>query len=298
MQNTDHSRFLVTGAGGQLGAELCRQWGASAVGVDLPEFDLTRAETIEQTLDRVRPTAVVNTAAYTQVDRAEEESELCAAINSRGVALLAEACKARDCALIQLSTDYVFGGEPLRQHPYTEDEPPKPQGVYAHTKLQGEQAAARCPNHLVVRTCGLYGPLGPRTAGNFVHTMLRLAEQRDRLSIVDDQVVTPSYVVHVARSIRFLVERNHWGTWHVVNDGQTTWLGFAREIFRLAGSDVELEPITTEQFGAPAPRPRFSVLDTSKYRALAEVPPLPSWQEALAEYFAAHRSTEASGGPL
>jgi dTDP-4-dehydrorhamnose reductase len=282
--NCPATRYLVTGAEGQLGSELCRLRGAQAVGVDLPEFDLTRPETIEQTLDRVRPAAVINTAAYTRVDRAEEEPELCNAVNVKGVGHLAEACEARGCALVHISTDYVFGQDDPRREPYRETDPPEPRGVYARSKLQGEQQAARCTRHLVVRTCGLYGELGPRSPGNFLHTMLRLARERERLSIVDDQHVTPSYVPHVARAIRFLVEREQGGTWHVVNGGSTTWFGFAREIFRLTGHRVELEAITTEQFGATAPRPRYSVLDTSKYGALAGAPPLPCWQEALGEY--------------
>jgi dTDP-4-dehydrorhamnose reductase len=277
-------KVIVTGALGQLGSELCRQLGAAAVGLDLPQFDLTDRDGVLAQLRELRPRAVVNAAAYTQVDRAEQEPALCRAVNAAGVAHLAEACRAIDCPLLHVSTDYVFGGNTGRKTPYRETDPPYPQSVYAQTKLDGEHQAAAWEKHFVVRTCGLYGRLGPRTGGNFVETMLRLGRDCKRLRVVRDQHCTPSYVGHVAQAIRFLLETEAYGTYHVVNAGETTWYDFAAEIFRRAGMPVVLEPITAAEYGAPAPRPAYSVLDTAKYHALPGCPIMPSWKEALAEY--------------
>lgn len=289
--------IAVTGAGGQLGAELCRQLGAKAAGLDLPEFDLADRPRLLATLRQIRPRAIINTAAFTLVDKAETEPGLCRAINCDGVAHLVEACRELDCALVQISTDYVFGGEVGRATPYREDDAPSPQGVYARTKLEGEREAARWHRHCIVRTCGLYGRLGPRSPGNFVETMLRLGTERRKLRVVNDQVCTPSYVPHVARAILFLLEARAFGIYHVVNSGHTTWYQMAAEIFRLTGAAVELQAIRTSEYGAPAPRPAYSVLDTTKYHALPGRPQMPSWQAALAEYLSARGRRVADHSP-
>ena len=276
-------RIAITGAGGQLGSELCRQLGVAAWPLDVPEFDLTDRESVRRALATVQPTAVVNTAAYTLVDRAEQDAERCWKINAEGVGYLADACRELDCPLVQISTDYVFGRDTTRTRPYREEDEPGPAGVYAESKLGGERQAAAWPKHVIVRTCGLYGFPGPKTAGgNFVDTMLRLGRERGHLRVVDDQHCTPSYVPHVARAVAFLARAGAYGAFHVVNSGATTWHDFADEIFRQAGLKVALERITTAQYGAVAPRPGYSVLDTAKYHALGG-PPMPSWQEALRE---------------
>lgn len=279
--------IAVTGAGGQLGGELCRRLGERALPLDVPRFDLTDAEGVLQTLVDLRPGAVINTAAYTLVDRAEQDADRCRRINADGVAHLAEACRRLDVPLVQISTDYVFGSDLNRTTPYREDDTPGPLGVYAQSKREGEVQAAAWPQHVIVRTCGLYGRRGPQTsASNFVDTMLRLGREGKPLRIVDDQQCTPSYVPHVAAAILFLLEARRFGTYHVVNRGATTWYGFASEIFRLSGLQVPMERITTAQYGAPAPRPLYAVLDTSKYHALGG-PAMPRWQDALAEYLRA-----------
>jgi len=281
-------KIAITGSQGQLGAELCRQLAPEVVGLDLPEFDLTDRDRLMARLAEIRPQAVINTAAFTRVDLAETQEEACRAVNVQGVAHLIEACRALDCTLVQISTDYVFGGEPDRKVPFREDERPTPQGVYARSKLDAERIAATWPKHVIVRTCGLYGPAAPRSAGNFVDTILRLAGQGRSLRVVHDQTCTPSYVPHVARAAAFLATGAPPGTYHVVNSGQTTWYEMAAEILRRSEIEVPLTPITTAEYGAPAPRPAYSVLDTAKYHALTGRPPMPPWQEALAEYMA-HR---------
>lgn len=282
-------RLAITGAGGQLGGELCRMLGGEAIALDVPEFDLTDAAAVRRLLLAARPAAVINTAAYTLVDRAEQDRERCWKINSEGVGCLAEACRELDCPLVQISTDYVFGRDRTRTAPYRETDEPGPEGVYAESKLGGERQAAAWRKHMILRTCGLYGRPGPKTAGgNFVETMLRLGKERGHLRVVDDQHCTPSYVPHVARAAIYLAQAGAYGIFHVVNSGATTWHDFAQEIFRQAGLNVTLERITTAEYGAAAPRPGYSVLETSKYRALGG-PAMPAWQEALAEYLASRR---------
>lgn len=278
--------IAITGSGGQLGSELCRRLGEQAIALDLPDFDLTDGPRMRQTLAELGPAAVINTAAYTQVDRAEDQAELCWQINSAGVGELAASCRALDVPLVHVSTDYVFGSDTGRNSAYREEDRPAPRGVYAQSKFEGERQASVWRKHVIVRTCGLYGKPGPKTpASNFVDTMLRLASQGKPLRVVDDQRCTPSYVPHVARALLFLLEGGHFGLYHVVNGGETTWYDFAREIFRQSGLDVAMERITTSQYGARAPRPSYSVLDTGKYRSLGG-PPMPDWRDALVEYLA------------
>ncbi|MGD0896803.1 MAG: dTDP-4-dehydrorhamnose reductase [Thermoguttaceae bacterium] len=281
-------KILVTGAAGQLGRELCRQLGPSAVGVDLDTLDLTDGPAAAEAVARAAPQAVINCAAYTAVDRAENEPAVCRAVNAAAVAHLAGACRRLDCPLVQISTDYVFGAG-RAGHAHREADPPSPQGVYAKSKLEGEVAAAGAPKHLIVRTCGLYARPSHHQARNFVETILRLARSRPSLRVVNDQCCTPSYAPHVARAVLFLLGVNAkraapWGIYHVTNTGRATWYEFAREVVRLAGLAVPIEPITTAQFGAAAPRPPYSVLDTAAYHRLGG-PPMPDWKAALSEYF-------------
>ena len=287
-------RVVVTGANGQLGGELCRQLGDRAVGLDIDSLDLTDGTAVAERMFELRPRAIVNCAAYTQVDKAEKEPELCRAVNAEAVGHLARACGELDCSLVQISTDYVFGTPPDRARPWREDDRPSPRGVYAATKYEGEQLAARHPKHYIVRTCGLYARPDDKKAKNFVRTMLRLGKTRSELRVVEDQRCTPTYVPHLARAVSFLLGDSGapppWGTYHVTNTGETTWREFAAEIFRLAGIEASLTPITTAEYGAAAPRPPYSVLDTAKYHRLGG-PPMPGWKEALAEYF----SDTASG---
>ena len=291
-----HTRILVIGSQGQLGSELCRQLGDRAVGLDFPDLDITDRRSVAAAMAASRPGAVINTAAYTRVDQAETEPEACFAVNATGVAHLAEACCAADAALVQVSSDYVFGGDRPVRAPYRESDEPHPEGVYASSKREGELCAAACPKHIIIRTCGLYGHRAPRAAGTFVDTMLRLAETRNVLRVVDDQHCTPTSVVHVARAIAFLLESGAGGVYHVVCRGQTTWLGFAREIFRQADLDVRVDPISTAEYGLAAPRPAYSVLDTGRYHALAGCPVMPPWEEALAEYLDSIGRRAGSGG--
>lgn len=275
---------VVTGALGQLGAELCRQFGPEAVGLDLPEFDLTDSARVFASLRAIRPQAVVNAAAFTGVDDAERDPARCRAVNVEGSVHLERACRSLDCPLVQISTDYVFGRDPGRRTPYRETDETGPLGVYAQSKWESETVVRQWPKHLIVRTCGLYGRPAERSAGNFVETMLRLSASRARVRVVADQRCTPTYTPHMARAVRFLLTLGARGTYHVSNAGDTTWYEFAQEIFGQAGRHVEVEPIPSAEWAAAAPRPAYSVLDCSKYLAIPGAPSLPPWEKALREY--------------
>ncbi len=281
-------KILVTGAYGQLGGELCRMLRDDAAPRDIDTLDLTDEQAVAKALLEVRPDAVINCAAYTQVDRAEAEEKAARAVNVAAVEYLAHACDTLNCPLVQISTDYVFSGED-RDTPYREDALPSPRSVYARSKYDGELAAARCAKYLIVRTCGLYARPGDERANNFVKTILRLGRSRSELRVVADQHCTPSYVPHVARAVLSLlgVDRSEpapWGIYHVTNRGAATWYNFAAEIIRLSGMEVSLKAITTAEYGPAARRPAYSVLDTTKYHALGG-PAMPTWKEAVAEYF-------------
>lgn len=278
--------IVITGASGQLGSELGRQLGGEAIGLGRKQLDITNDNEVSRVLHELRPEVVLNTAAYTQVDKAEVDTELCRRVNVEAVGNLARACERLGATLVHVSSDYVFDGYHEHKQPWTETDLPRPTGEYALSKFDGETAAARCKRHFIVRTCGLYGRVDPPgEAKNFVETMLKLGQTRDHLRVVNDQHCTPSSTVDVARAIVFLMGIEAYGLYHVTNAGETTWFNLAEEIFRLAKISVEVEPITSEEYGAAAPRPCYSVLSTEKYRALGG-PDLPPWQTALQTYLA------------
>lgn len=277
-------RVLVTGSGGRLGSELCQRFGVRAVGVDLPEFDLTVRESVLLAFSQHRPDLVINTAAYTQVDRAESEVELCWSVNVRGVERLVDACRGAGAGLVQISTDYVFDGR--KTAPYVETDDPNPLGAYGRSKLEAERIVAGLPNHLIVRTAGLFGPAGPTSGGSFVETMLRLADRGRPIRVVSDRFASPTYTGDLARAIESLVSARAVGIYHVVNAGVATWHDLAVEILRLAGRAARVEPILSADYPSAAERPKQSALDTGKYDRTPGRYPMPSWKAALAAYLA------------
>lgn len=280
------TKIAIIGANGQLGTELCRQFGEAAVGLARPEFDLTNAGAAGDRLTSLRPEVIINAAAYTAVDRAEDEPARCQQVNTDAVRMLADVACRLNCLLVQISTDYVFEQRQATTPHSETDVPPPPEGVYARTKLAGERAAAAWDKHLIIRTCGLYSAAasGPVRGRNFADTMLSLGRERERLTVVNDQFCSPTYVPHLTRAIRWLIESGGRGIFHVTNSGETTWCQFARELFRIAAMPVLVEPITTAQYAARAPRPSYSVLDTSRFNRITGRE-MPSWRQGLAEYW-------------
>jgi dTDP-4-dehydrorhamnose reductase len=270
--------------------------GHELVGVDLPELDITDAGAVDRMLAELRGEAaslhaVLNCAAWTDVDGAESHAAQARAVNVTGAGVLARAAAAHGLPLLHVSTDYVFDGtaprdEQGRPRPYLERDPTGPRSVYGSTKLEGEQlvlAASR--NHAVVRTAWLYGVGGK----NFVATMLRVAAERGAsgstpsVQVVTDQEGSPTWAGHLAPALIGLLERGVRGLVHLTGGGVVSWNGFAAEIFRQAEVDCRVEPATSEQMGLAAPRPAWSALESER----DDVLPLPPWQDGLAGYLAA-----------
>ncbi|MDA8395323.1 MAG: dTDP-4-dehydrorhamnose reductase [Candidatus Dormibacteraeota bacterium] len=277
-------RVLVLGAGGQLGRDLVPQLraaGHEVLALARRDLDIAEEGALSGLLGRSHFDRVVNCAAYTNVDRAEAEPELAARCNFRGAALVAAACADSGVPLCHLSTDFVFGGDPPEGgRGWLESDPVSPLGVYATTKREGELAclAAGGPLYLV-RTSWLYGTTGP----NFPLAILRRAAAGEPLKVVADQVGSPTWTFDLARALTRLLELPPCGLVHLSGGGRTTWNRFAEELLRQAELGVTVRPVSTAEWGAPAPRPRFSVLESERWEELG-LTPLRAWQEALREY--------------
>jgi dTDP-4-dehydrorhamnose reductase len=278
-------KIAVLGARGQLGRDLCPRLPGDVISLTRAEIDLDRSETIAARLNELRPDVFVNCAAYNFVDKAESEPEAAFRANAWGVRELARACSGLGCRLVHFSTDYVFGLDADRREPLREEDAPGPVSVYGLSKLAGEYLVRSASSrNLVIRTCGLYGVWGSGgKGGNFVETMLRVAGQGKPLRVVNDQRCTPTYTADLASATADLIARRADGLFHITSAGGCTWYELAAEIFRQAGTNADLSPITSEQFGAAARRPPYSVLSTAKLAAIGVTPPRP-WQEALAAY--------------
>lgn len=276
-------RIALIGAAGQLGTDLSRALSGEVVGLTHADIEITQQASIEIMLDRVRPDMVVNTAAYNLVDKAETEVDAAMASNAYGPRSLAIACAQRNIAMCHISTDFVFGLD-ASATPRTELDPVGPQSVYAASKLLGEYfVRSDCPQHFVIRTCGLYGQAATKSKGNFVKTMLRLGREKPQLKVVADQLCVPSYTRDVAEAIASLLQTKSYGLYHCINSGESSWYEVAREALRLAGISTPIQPITTKEFGAPAQRPAYSILNCAKLVAVIGRP-MRSWKEALADY--------------
>ncbi len=268
--------WLVIGARGQLGTDLLTVLGTRAVGLDIPEIDITDPSSVATAIRDIAPDVVINCAAFTAVDAAEGDEATALAINGNGVGNIVAAC--RGARLVQISTDYVFDGTSTT--PYAEDATPDPRSAYGRTKLAGERAALSHPNAYVLRTAWLYGAHGQ----NFVKTMLRLERTRETVSVVDDQVGQPTWSMDLARQIDLLVRADAPnGIYHATNAGRASWYEFARAIFEGAGADPDrVVPTTTAAFPRSAPRPANSVLGHQRW-AWAGLEPMRPWDDALAE---------------
>ena len=275
-------KVLITGGRGMLGRTLCAELNEfEMVPTDLPEGDITDPAVFEALLAEVKPDAVIHCAAMTAVDKCETEIDLAYKLNAFGTGVVAMACHRQGVRLIAISTDYVFEGSADR--PYNEfDAADGGNTVYGKSKFAGEEAVRRhCPDHVICRISWLYGAGGP----SFVHTMLKLADgTREELKVVADQTGNPTSCLAVARQLRnILNDRRLAGTFHMTCEGETSWAGFAQEIFRLRKIGQKVVPCRSDEFLRPAPRPANSRLDKMMLR-LAGLPPMPHWQEALAEF--------------
>lgn len=273
-------KILVTGSNGMLGHDLID------VLKDNHELILTTSKTLDITdKDKViefirenNPDIVINSAAYTDVDGCEENQDIAYAVNGDGVENLALGCREVDCPLVHVSTDYVFDG--TARDPITEDGKIGPISVYGKSKLKGEEAIQKIlDKFFIVRTAWLYGING----GNFPKTMLELAKNHSEITVVYDEVGTPTYTPDLAYAISQLIDTDYYGIYHITNSGHCSWCEFARYIFEVAGSDVNVIPVTASEFARPAPRPHYSVLENKRWIDNG-FEPLRHYKDAVKEY--------------
>jgi dTDP-4-dehydrorhamnose reductase len=278
---------LVIGANGQLGADLMRVFGAGAVGATHADLDVCDGDRVAERLRALRPAAVVNTAAYHHTGQCEQDPRRSFDVNALGPLHLARGCEEVGALFVHVSSDYVFDGS--KRAPYVETDPVSPLNVYGLSKVAGEQAVlAYCRRHYVVRSCGLYGIDVCRAKGeNFVSKMLRLAREQGQVTVVDDEIVTPTWTFALARQIRRLCTSDGvpHGIVHATSQGHCSWYEFAAEIFRQAGVDAKLGSARVADFPSPIRRPHYSVLE-NRVLAAAGADELPDWQSALSQHLA------------
>ncbi len=277
-------KVLVTGVKGQLGFDVVNELtkrGHDAVGVDVSDMDVTDAESVNRVMQKVKPDAVIHCAAWTAVDAAEDNEDKVRLVNAVGTENIVKECKALDCKLIYISTDYVFDGKGEKAWlPDCKDY--SPLNVYGKTKLEGELAVSEnLQKYFIVRIAWVFGVNGK----NFIKTMLSVGKTHNTVRVVNDQIGTPTYTYDLARLLVDMVESEKYGYYHATNEGgYISWYDFTKEIFRQAGYSTEVVPVTTEEYGlSKAARPFNSRLDKSK---LVEngFKPLPEWQDALSRY--------------
>lgn len=273
-------KILITGSNGQLGRALNREYEGEQVQIvntDVPQLDITDLDAVLCLVRTEQPDIIMNCGAMTAVDLCESEYEKAFCINAVGPRNLAIASHETGAKLFQISTDYVFSGD--ADTPYVETDRPDPQNVYGSTKLAGEQFVKDfADRYFIIRTAWLYGE-----GKNFVGTMLRLAETNDTVRVVSDQVGSPTSAVQLAKMMHRLEPTDNYGVFHGTCEGQCSWADFAAEIFRQAGKQTKVERITTQEFGAAAKRPAYSVLDNQMLRLTTDMQ-MQHWQDALRVY--------------
>lgn len=275
--------ILVTGASGQLGHDLVLELadrGHTVTGVCSKELNLLEPEAVKEYLTGMRPDAVIHCAGYTAVDLAEDEKEKCFSVNSRGTETLAAACAAVGSKLLFISTDYVFSGDGER--PWEPDDLPKPLNIYGLSKYQGEEAVRRyVPEHFIVRISWLFGVNGK----NFVKTMLRLGREREQITVVNDQIGSPTYTKDLAVLLADMIVTEKYGTYHATNEGFCSWYEFACAIMKEAKLPCRVLPVSSDQYPSRAKRPANSRMSKDKLTANG-FRRLPPWQDALRRYLA------------
>ncbi len=276
-------KILVTGVKGQLGHDVVKELegrGIEAIGVDIEEMDITDAASVEKVIKETAPDAVIHCAAYTAVDAAEENEELCRKVNADGPRYIANVCKELDIRMLQVSTDYVFSGEGERF--WEPEDEGDPRSVYGRTKYEGElEVREILEKYFIVRIAWVFGVNGK----NFVKTMLNLAKTHDTIRVVNDQFGSPTYTFDLARLLADMILTEKYGVYHATNEGTCSWYEFACSIFREAGVSVNVVPVTTEEYGAKAKRPANSRMNNDKLTENG-FRKLPAWQDALARYVA------------
>lgn len=274
-------RVLVTGVKGQLGYDVvneCKKQGIDPVGVDIEEMDITDEAAVRKVITESNVEAVIHCAAYTAVDAAEDNVDLCRKVNAGGTENIAKVCKELNLKMMYISTDYVFDGQGER--PWQPDDERHPLNVYGQTKCEGEYAVEKyLDKYFIVRIAWVFGVNGK----NFIKTMLRLGKERGAVSVVNDQIGSPTYTFDLAVLLVDMIQTEKYGRYHATNEGLCSWYEFACEIFQQAGMDVTVTPVSSDQFPAKAKRPSNSRMSKDKLEENG-FNRLPTWQDALSRY--------------
>lgn len=273
-------RILITGKTGQLGYDLYEliKDKDEVIATGRSDFDITDIGSTHKFIKEYKPDIVIHCAAYTRVDDSEKNVDLAYKVNAIGAGNIALVCSDIGAKMVYISTDYVFDG--TKGKPYNEFDVPNPLNVYGKSKLAGENIVKEIlDKHYIIRTSWLYGING----NNFVKTMLRLSKEKEVIKVVNDQWGTPTYTKDLAKGIYFLIKTDAYGTYHMTNNGEITWYDFAKNIFKITNINMKVEPITTEEYNAPATRPKYSVLDNYVLRLRFDYK-LRDWEEGLNEY--------------
>ena len=290
-------KYIITGVNGQLGHDVVLELLSRGVlekdihGLDINDMDITNRDNVFEVFKEIEPDVVIHCAAFTKVDRAEEESNLCYNVNTLGTRNIVEAARSFDSKMVYISTDYVFDG--TKSIPYKEDDLTNPLSVYGDTKLKGELVTKNYPKHFIFRTAWVFGING----NNFIKTMLKLSDAHDTVTVVNDQVGSPTYTKDLARLICDAVETEKYGVYHATNEGFTSWADFAKYIFEVGGKETKVIPVTTEEYVKKMPqqvaRPKMSMLSKDKL-ADAGFKRLPSWKDATDRYIEELKTLEKS----
>lgn len=274
-------KLLVTGVKGQLGHDVvkeCEKRGITAIGVDIDEMDITDAEACEKVIKEAKVDAVIHCAAYTAVDAAEDNIELCRKINAEGTENIVKVCRELNIKMMYFSTDYVFNGKGDR--PWKTDDDRSPLNVYGQTKYEGELVVENSlEKYFILRIAWVFGVNGK----NFIKTMLRLGKEKGAVSVVNDQIGSPTYTADLAVLVVDMIQTDKYGIYHATNEGLCSWYEFACQIFKEAKMDVKVTPVSSDAFPAKAKRPSNSRMDKSKLTENG-FSPLPGWQDALKRY--------------
>lgn len=274
-------KVFVTGVKGQLGFDVVNELkkrGHEAIGVDIDEMDITDEVSVNKVIQAAAPDAVIHCAAYTAVDAAEENEELCRNVNAKGTEYIAKVCRELDIRMMYISTDYVFDGQGTR--PWEPDDEREPLNVYGQTKYEGELAVEEnLTKYFIVRIAWVFGVNGK----NFIKTMLNLGKTHDKLTVVADQIGSPTYTYDLARLLVDMIETEKYGRYHATNEGLCSWYEFACEIFNQTGMNVKVEPVGSDQYPVKAKRPMNSRMSKDKLDENG-FDRLPSWQDALKRY--------------
>ena len=280
-------KILIIGADGQLGTDLCKIIPQEElIPLTLKDLDITDKEQVSRVIRKYSPEMVINTAAFHQVDKCEEQAALAFSVNAIGVKYVAEACREVDAALVHISTDYVFDG--AKKAPYVETDAPNPQSIYAISKLSGELCVKYVlQKRFIVRSSGLYGVAGCMGKGgaNFVENMILRSSAQPELKVVTDEVLAPTYTLDLARKVYQLLQTKHYGLYHIVNHGACSWYDFTVKLFELLGQKVKIRPAGPTDFKNGAKRPAYSVLKNDNL-ARRGMDDLRGWQAALKAYLA------------